>query len=61
MRKPRNDAKVDSVQAANCRVLGMKLAQIRDSIAPGASLMAVSRALKRARTQEAKDASAQSQ
>jgi hypothetical protein len=61
MRKPRNDAKVDPIQAANCRMLGMTLAQIREAIAPGVSLMAVSRALKRARTQEAKDASAQSQ
>ena len=62
MRKPRNDAKVDPIQAANCRALGMTLAEIRETIAPGVSLMAVSRALKRSRnTQEPKDASPSNQ
>jgi hypothetical protein len=57
MRKPRTaDAKVDHLQAANCRALGMTLAQIREAIAPGVSLMAVSRALKRARKLEAANA-----
>jgi len=56
MKKPRNDAKVDHVKAANCRAVGMTLTQIRDSIAPTASLMAVSRALRRARRLEAADA-----
>ncbi len=56
--------KVDAATAANCRALGMKLSEIRAQIAPEASLMAVSRALRRARrtqNQEPKDASAQGQ
>lgn len=47
MRKPRNDAKVDAAAAQELRALGWTLAAIRDFRAPGASLMAVSRALRR--------------
>ena len=61
MKKPRNDAKVDHVKAANCRALGMTLAQIRQTIAPGVSLMAVSRALRRAQRLEQVNARAQNQ
>jgi hypothetical protein len=52
LRKQRSDTKVNAVRALEFRLMGWKLVEIRDYLAPDASLMAVSRAIRRARQKE---------